>query len=302
MVELLIERCTDHPLVVLAASRPGTRTAWATRADVEAIRLTGLDEPDTARLATIVARAAVDVDGARSIHERTGGNPLFVRETVRAFLEDGTLQWRDGLVTMTGTVGGRLPVTLRAILGARIDALPPSAREVLGVASVIGIAFDASTVEALLERRLEPDALEHLVASALVVPDGDGWRFSHALIHDAAYAGLLASRRRALHARLADRLETGPVPSTPSQIAAHRVAAGEIARAIPLLREAAASAFALGAVTEAAALWRQAADLAAPDDPDAAGSDRARAAEALAAIAPGRDVVAPAGGPPAASR
>ena len=210
------------------------------------------------------------------------GNPLFVGETVRAFLEDGTLAWRDGMVALSASSGTRLPITLRAILGARIDALPSGARDALGVASVIGISFRLSTVEALLDDPLAADAFEQLAASALVTPhDGDRWRFAHALIHDAAYAGLLASRRRVLHERLADRLERGPEPSTLSQIAAHRVAAGDVSRAIPLLREAAESALALGAVAEAAASWRQAADLAAAADPAGAEIDRARAAEAV---------------------
>ena len=60
-------------------------SAWTSRAS---------PAPETARLATLVARADLEADGARSIHERTGGNPLFVSETVRAYLEDGTLEWR----------------------------------------------------------------------------------------------------------------------------------------------------------------------------------------------------------------
>jgi predicted ATPase len=260
---------------------------------VTRIRLDGLAEPDTARLATLVARAAVDADGARNIHERTGGNPLFVGETVRAFLEDGTLQWRDGRVALTGGGESRLPVTLRAVLGARIDALPPPAREVLGVASVVGISFRPSIVEDLLDGPVEPWTFDHLADSALIAPgDDDHWRFAHALIHDAAYAGLLASRRRALHARLADRLERRAGIRSPGQIAAHRVAAGDAPRAIPLLREAAESALSLGAVAEAAAYWRQAAELAASADPQGSAQDRARAAEAVAILAALRDAPA----------
>lgn len=175
-----------------------------------------------------------------------------------------------------------MPITLRAVLGARIDGLPAAAREALGVASIIGITFRPSVVEELLDGTLGADAFDDLAQSLLVVQhDGDRWRFAHALIHDAAYAGLLASRRRELHGRLADRLERGPDQATLGQIAAHRMAAGDAARAIPLLREAAESAVALGAVAEASSFWRQAADLAAVDDPAAAERDRARAAEAL---------------------
>ena len=301
MVDLLVDRAATRPLVVLAACRSGSAPDWAAADTTRRSRLDGLDEPETARLATIVAKAAVDADGARHIHERTGGNPLFVGETVRAFLEDGTLRWRDGLVALTGTGGARLPITLRAVLGARIDSLPSAAREVLGVASIVGITFRPSVVAELLDRPVVTEVFDDLAESLLVVPHDDGrWRFAHALIHDAAYAGLLASRRRELHGRLADRLERGPGQATPGQIAAHRMAAGDAARAIPLLREAAESAVVLGAVAEAAAFWRQAADLAAIDDPAAAERDRARAAEALEAIA-AREATPP-GIAPTASR
>jgi adenylate cyclase len=290
MVELLIERTTEHPLLVLAASRPGSMPPWANAPDVQRLDLDGLAEPDTALLATIVARAAVDVDGARAIHERTGGNPLFVGETVRAFLEDGTLRLRDGRAALTGRSGSRLPITLRAVLGARIDALPSRARTVLGIASVIGITFRPSALEELLQEPLEQATFDLLADAALIVPHENGeWRFSHALIHDAAYAGLLASRRRALHASFADRLEANG-SGTSGQVAAHRVAAGDVARAIPLLREAADSALALGAAAEAAAFWVQAADLATSDT-EAAAADRARAATALESIAPPRESV-----------
>jgi hypothetical protein len=74
-------------------------------------------------------------------------------------------------------------------------------------------------------------------------------------------------------------------------VAAHRVAAGDVARAIPLLREAADSALALGAAAEAAAFWEQAADLVASDDPETAAADRSRADAALASIAAVREPI-----------
>ncbi len=282
IVEMLVDRTAEHPLLVLAGARPGDLGVWGERTDVTRIHLAGLAEPETAHLATLVARAALDADDARSIHERTGGNPLFVGETVRAFLEDGTLARRDGRVAMTATGTTHLPVTLRAVLGARIDALSPGAREALGVASVIGITFRESLVEELLDESIRAGVFDRLAEAALIAPAEDGqWRFAHGLIHGAAYAGLLASRRRVLHALLADRLETTPETAAPGQIAAHRVAAGDAERALPLLREAAESALALGAAAEAAAFWRQAAELAEDDDPDAAALDRERAVEAV---------------------
>ncbi len=289
LVELMAEATTVHPLIILAGTRPTGIPAWVDRPDIERLDLEGLAEPETARLATLIARAAVEAEGVRSIHQRTAGNPLFIGETVRAFLEDGTLEWRDGRVALIEGAPPRIPVTLRAVLGARIDALEPAGRDAIGVASVIGITFREGLVEQLLGHALPDRTLDQLAEAALIRPGDDGeWRFAHALIRDAAYAGLLASRRRALHARLADHLEERPQLAAPGQIATHRVAAGDSSRALPLLREAAASALAVGAASEAAAFWQQAADLSATDDPDAAAIDRMRAAVALeAASGPG---------------
>jgi predicted ATPase len=105
-----------------------------------------------------------------------------------------------------------------------------------------------------------------------------GW---HPLIHDAAYAGLLASQRRVLHARLADDLERRSGRVALAQIATHRAASGDAERALPLLREAARTALTMGAAMEAAAFWRRAAELAAPLDPDAATDDLREARAAM---------------------
>ena len=287
MVELLVGATQQAPLVVLAGTRSGDVPGWVDRADVVRIDLHGLDAPDTAHLATLVARAAVDADGARSLHERTGGNPLFVSETVRAFLEDGTMELRDGRVALVDPTSTRVPITLRAVLGARIDGLDPDARRAVGVASVIGIRFHEDELAGLLDGPVDPGVLPRLAQEAIVQPiDGAAWRFAHPLIHDAAYAGLLASHRRELHARMADRLEGRDGPLVIEQLAAHRAAAGDAARAVPLLRAAAQRAVTMGAGLEAAALWRRAAELTEPTDPVAAAADRHAASSATdAAVA-----------------
>lgn len=283
MVELTVEASARHPLVVLVGTRPGTLPAWGDRPNVSMIQLGGLSEPETAKLATLIARAAVDADDARSIHERTAGNPLFIGETVRAALEDGTLAWRDGRVALVESAEATMPVTLRAVLGARIDALDTTEREVLRVASVIGMTFGAGLLGELHASTVEPATLQRLTDAALIERADDGaWRFAHPLIRDAAYRGLLAARRRTLHARLADELEGRPGAAL-GEVATHRAAAGDAARALPLLREAADSAMRLGAAAEAAAFWRQAAALSSADAPADAAIDQARADEALAA-------------------
>jgi class 3 adenylate cyclase len=282
MVELLVMTAAAQPLVILATTRPGVVPPWAGLDHVERIELDGLEPAETAQLATMVARAALDAGDALRIHDRTQGNPLFIGETVRASIEDGSLELRDGRMILVEPSAPRLPLTLRAVLGARLDALDEPARDVLSVASVIGIGFDLAELEGLLDEPIPPGSLDRLVDAALIVPAArDGtWRFSHPLVHETAYAGMLASRRRRLHARLADRLETMP-PVSLETLAVHRAAAGDAAAAIPLLVEAASAALAVGAPYEAAAFWRNAAELATtPED-----IERFRAAADAAVVA-----------------
>jgi adenylate cyclase len=281
VLEQLVVTAPKLPFAVLIGSRPGPLPEWLTGDGIDRLVVGGLDESEVGILAADVAGAALDSDDARFVHGRTGGNPLFVSETVRALLEDGQLELREGRMhVVRSPQSGQLPVTLRALLGARIDALPRAAREVVGVASVIGITFTRGLVEDLLGRSLRPSAVDRLVEAALVARvDRDSWRFAHGLIRDAAYAGLLTSRRRALHARLADRFEADPGVGI-GRAAVHRAQAGDSERAVPMLDAAASAALAVGASSEAASFWRMAADLIPVTDERRARYAR-RAGEAM---------------------
>ena len=278
MVEQLVRAAPSLPFLVLLGSRPGPRPAWADVADAEWLELVGLGPDETEQLAAEIAGAPLDPRDSLRLHERTEGNPLFIGEILRAHLEEGSLGPDGRLPLDQPLAGGRLPLTLRALLGARIDALPENVRAVVQVASVVGIAFQPMLVGELMGAPLKPAILARLRESTLVRgAGGDIWRFGHPLIRDVAYAGLLASRRRELHARLADHLEGRP-GSAIGRIAQHRAAAGDRDRAVPLLDEAAREAMALGARAEAAGFWRSAAELLG-GGPDA---DRLRAQAASA--------------------
>jgi predicted ATPase len=212
-----------------------------------------------------VAGIAVAPDDVLDLHERTSGNPLFIGETVRAIVDDGAIT-SGGRLALVRPGRSTVPVTLRALLGSRIDALSVESRAVLRVAAVIGMSFRESVVEEVLEERVDPGRYERLAEAAMIVPgDASGsWRFCHPLIHDAAYASLLASDRKALHARVADRIESRSADGPLGVIARHRAAAGDGPRAVPLLVRAAESALGLGARAEAAGYLEMAAELETP--------------------------------------
>jgi class 3 adenylate cyclase/tetratricopeptide (TPR) repeat protein len=119
--------------------------------------------------------------------ERAAGNPLFLEQL---------------LLDVDETVQKTLPGSIQALVLSRLDRLAAEDRVALQAASVLGLQFSVDALRALIEQpSYEPRGLaEH----ALLRPAGAEWSFSHALIRDGAYASLLMTRRRTLHARAAE--------------------------------------------------------------------------------------------------
>ncbi len=280
MLDQIVRMTGSGPLLIVIGTRPGDLHAPACIESLEHIRLDGLDEGETKELAAVVAGADIDDSDAKRLHERTAGNPLFIAETVRALLDDPPPRTPAGRLGLGDAGFGQgMPMTLRALLGARIDALSEEARTVLRVASVIGVTFRESIVADIFGERVDRDVYKGLGDASLIVAvdAAGGWRFSHPLIHDAAYSGLLGSSRRRLHARVADLLDAQSGRGAIGAVARHRAAAGDGARAVPMLAEAAEEALAVGASAEAASFWTAAADLLGAGEVAEAYRQRARA-------------------------
>ena len=281
MIDELIRLTSRLPLIILFGMRPRSAPPIPSLAAIERLRLAGLDEAETGELAGAIAGTSVDPVEARHLHRRTSGNPLFITETMRAVLDDpsGRRISFDG-----SSQASSVPVTIRALLGARIDSLSDDAREILRLASVVGMTFEEPFVAEIAGKTVEATIYERLADASLIVRvDAAGrWRFGHPLIHDAAYAGLLGTRRRQVHARVADRLEAGGTRGAIGVLARHRAAAGDKERGAPLLIEAAEDSLAVGAADEAAQFWTAAAELLGPEP--AAEECRRRAREALGLV------------------
>jgi class 3 adenylate cyclase len=279
--EELVGMSARLPLVVLVGSRPDPDRTRPAGDHVRSVGLEGLDEAETGELARSVAGATVEDADVRRLYARTGGNPLFIGETVRAIVDEGAIT-SDGRLAIGDSAESAVPITLRALLGSRIDALSVEARTVLRVGAVLGMHFREPTVEGVLAQPVDAAVYERLAEAAMIVPlDGSGgWRFCHPLIHDAAYRSLLATDRRSLHTRVADRIEAATPPAAVGVIARHRAAAGDAQRAIPLLVRAAERAQGLGAGAEAAAYFTAAAEMSTGPASDEL---RARALDAVEA-------------------
>jgi class 3 adenylate cyclase len=152
-------------------------------------------------------------DASRTLREqiraKAQGNPFYLMSFLRSLVDDGVAEIREGTLSMRGTITAlSVPESLHAAVGARIDRLPPGAKQVLRWASILGAAFWPRHVEALA--RSESGSgdidlpLSLLCERQLVQPESDGrLHFVHAVVQDVTYDGMLERDRRRLHARAA---------------------------------------------------------------------------------------------------
>ena len=214
---------------------------------------------------------------------RTDGVPLFIEELTKTVLETGLLQERDDRYVLNSPLPAMaIPTTLHASLMARLDRLAP-VREVAQIGAVVGREFShelLSTVAGLPKKKLE-EALAQLVRSELIFCRGEVpqaiYTFKHALVRDAAYSGLLKSRRAALHATIADAFEQRfpeIVEAQPETLAHHLTEAGLFEKAVGYWLQAGRKAAMRSANLEAIA-HSQRGIAASVHLPDGAQKDRA---------------------------
>ncbi len=208
---------------------------------------------------------------AERLFSATGGNPLFVLETLRGLFQSDLLRLEDGhWITpfddqTTDYTELPIPTNVREMALSRLDRLGPAARRWLEAASLAGEPFDADWLEgatALSDwERLE--ALERAI-KAQVLNDADGrYRFSHDLIRRSLSDGLGAERRRLIHRRLATNLTESH--GEPAAIADHLERAGRPVDAIPWRVRAAEASELIFAHSETRDHYRRALVLGADD-------------------------------------
>ena len=197
--------------LVVVNFRPEYRVPWAGLSFYRQIALAPLaDEPLDELLTALLGDDPSLAEPARLIRERTGGNPFFVEELVRALVEAGSLVGERGAYRLAAPVtGATVPSSVQAVLAARIDRLAPRDKAVLQAAAVIGKEFAADVLERVVDlgRGDLDDALQALRAGEFVdqrEPEPEAlYAFRHPLTREVAYGSQLRERRGLVHAAVA---------------------------------------------------------------------------------------------------
>lgn len=233
---------------------------------VERIELASLDRPAVERVLSGLLAGTPPRHFAELVAERTGGNPFFIGELVRALRDEGALVGSGhGWQLTPGWEAGTLPPSLEGVLSARIDLLPVAARMSLLAAAVIGRRVPRELLEDVSPHAAE--GVPVLIDRGFfdVVRDGTGaLQFHHALIQEAAYSRLLRRQRLALHRRVAELAEElyGAGDDVIDLLARHAYLGAIGAKAITFLRRAGERSARLFANAEAILSLRRALELA----------------------------------------
>ncbi len=254
-----IDRIKAVGVLLIITYRPEFEPPWTGRPYVTTLTINRFGEREIGALIdNVTGNKPLSASVRQDIIERTDGIPLFVEEMTKAVLEAEGEGAAERTAAAIPSPALAVPASLHASLMARLDRLG-SAKEVAQIGSVIGREFSHALLAAVV-RKPEAElgsALDRLIAAGLLfrqgVPPHASYLFKHALVQDAAYGTLLRDPRRALHARIAETLESQFVEiaeSQPELLARHCTEAGLIEKAAGLWAKAGNRSLARSALVE----------------------------------------------------
>lgn len=282
----LARACSSHPVLLYLTGRLEAQQILADIGGDQLVKLAlePLGESDIEALIAARLETAPPATLTRLVLERTGGNPFFAHELVRALQDQGVLVRRNGRWRLRrGRQLQDVPPTLEEVLAARIDALPRQAATVLQAASVVGRRVRLPVLGRLVDEVALPGLLDQLVERGFLDPASeDELVFHHALVQDVAYSRLLRKHRRDLHLRTAEAAEAlyGAGDDVIDLLARHLYLAEAGAKAVEYLLRAGERSRALYANDEAIFHLSRAAEVARFE-----GEGAARLAEILLDLA-----------------
>jgi class 3 adenylate cyclase/predicted ATPase len=264
-----VDRIKALPTLLIVTFRPEFNAPWMGQSHVTSLTLNRLGEREAAAIiARLLGNKELPADVMTEIVERTDGIPLFVEEMTKAVLEAESEGEARRTAAAIPSPALAVPASLHASLMARLDRLGP-AKEVAQIGAAIGREFSHALLAVVVpkpeaELRL---ALDRLIEAGLLfrqgIPPHATYLFKHALVQDAAYGTLLREPRRALHARIAETLETQfaeIAESQPELLARHYTEAGLIEKAVSFWRTAGQRSLARSALVEGAEQLKRALD------------------------------------------
>jgi class 3 adenylate cyclase/predicted ATPase len=215
LLNLLADSIATAKFLLLVNYRPEYSHQWNSKTYYTQLRLDPLGKDSAEEMLSALLGDGKDlIPLKRLIIERTEGTPFFMEEIVQALFEDGVLQ-RNRAVKLARSMNAvKVPATVQAVLASRIDRLPAEEKELLQTLAVLGREFPLGLVQRVtrkpddgLERRLSRLQAGEFIYEQPAAGDVE-YTFKHALTQEVAYNALLVERRKLLHERAGEALES----------------------------------------------------------------------------------------------
>jgi tetratricopeptide (TPR) repeat protein len=217
--------------------------------------LTEFTPSEVAELVASILRRTYNEEIIQYIHENTGGNPLFLIETLRTFLEySPDIDLTEGIAHMP------LPDSIQTLLRRRLQRLTIQTRNVLSAAIIAGLEFSPRLLQAATDMELDQivRSFEELEGARLIRPlTQDASTYDYTFVYPKIRQSLIMemskARRQMLHLRFARAFENeaGAQSRKSALIARHFEYAGELMNAFDYWQKAASYAHKLHSVAEA---------------------------------------------------
>ena len=204
LIEQLVKEARRVPVMVVCVARWDfleERPNWAGGiGDAATLWVEPLAEDHGVRLA--MEAGGLDRETAERVARHAGGNPFFIIEITGMM----TREERD--LPRGATARPLLPATVQAVIAARIDQLPRSARTLVRRAAIFPRGrFDED--ELAIVATPDADALSEAEDEELLTRDPSApgvWAFRSDVLRDVAYESLAKRERQRLHLLVADAL------------------------------------------------------------------------------------------------
>jgi len=237
LLPVIAERFRDTPVLILGTYRsdeiPRGHQLRRMRNDLRRRRLLqeiSLDHFQRDETAMLIERSIGGTPAPALtdlIYEKTLGVPLFVEELAGVLSAHHRLQSSNGGLTLPEGEHIPIPENIRDAVFLRLDGLSEDGRKLLEIAAVAGIEFG---FDLLTKVTGSDEGLTELLDRNWIVEVSPGrGAFRHGLMREAVYHEIIWSRRRTLHRRIAEILETSGTP--PEHTAEHWLAANEVHKA-----------------------------------------------------------------------
>ncbi len=225
---------------------------------VATVALGPLSRGDTVTLVEALSRQGTDPAAMASLSEQvwrtSGGNPFVVVEAMRSAAYEALSPRLEALPP---------PERVRDIISRQLDRLDERSRELVALASVVGREFEFTLLQHIsgLEEEEAARAVERLASRRVLHSVGEHLDFTHDRVREVAYNRILAPRRKALHRRIAEAIETlhaGNLESHHLALGLHYAEGEAWDKAVVHLRRAGVRAVERSATREAAVCFERA--------------------------------------------